>query len=813
METFKPNHSIRGRAALLATACLVIPMITADARDADGLARNELSKRSNAIQEAQELLKKGDEAYTIGNYEEAVNAYAGARSLIPDAPVSAELRDAATQRYAQASVEYARGLVRGGDLAGAKEAVDKVLAPTVAPENAGALAYRNQLDDPIRTNPALTKEYVQDVDAVRRLLYTAEGAYNLGKFDEAKRTYEAVIRIDPTNAAARRGLERLAQTKSNYYKSAYDQTRAEMLAEVDAGWETAVPQLDIDPALAEPGFSELTGDIVPVRNKIERIVIPKFQIEQASLDEAIDLLRIRAAENDTLETDSGQKGINITVSLGGADSPAATRLRDFRFDLQLSQLPVAQILRYITEVTGTTYSTDDFAVNIVPAGSTSTALVTRNYRVPPDFVSSISSANTARASDDPFGETPAGGLLAARLGAQEALAAQGVVFPEGASAKLLTGTLRVVNTEQNQAYISQIIETATNSEPVIISVAVTMIKVQEERLEELGFDWLLDNFGFGGSAWIPGQDKFNLTGGTVGNGRPLGDVPLAPYATTRNPITSGNRSGDYAVTSDSIDGLIFNPGGRQITQSAPGVLAVRGEISNATVNALMRGLNQKNGVDLVARPSVVTRSGQSSSIAVIREFIYPTEYEPPELPNDVGGNFDNNGGDGGGGRRGGGGSSPVTPATPTAFETQNVGITMEVLPVVDESKQFVNVTLNPVFKEFDGFVNYGSPINTTKNGLLGPVTLEVTENAILMPVFSKKAITTSVDVLNGATLVLGGLMQDNNQNVQDQVPILGSIPIIGRLFQSTVTKKTSTAIIFLVKVEIMDPTGRPYQSR
>ena len=54
------------------------------------------------------LLRKGDEAYQAGRYAEAVEAYAGAREMIPDAPVSAELRRAATERYAQASVEQAR---------------------------------------------------------------------------------------------------------------------------------------------------------------------------------------------------------------------------------------------------------------------------------------------------------------------------------------------------------------------------------------------------------------------------------------------------------------------------------------------------------------------------------------------------------------------------------------------------------------------------------------------------------------------------------------------------------------------------------
>jgi general secretion pathway protein D len=213
----------------------------------------------------------------------------------------------------------------------------------------------------------------------------------------------------------------------------------------------------------------------------------------------------------------------------------------------------------------------------------------------------------------------------------------------------------------------------------------------------------------------------------------------------------------------------------------------------------MRGLNQKKGVDMLAKPAVITRSGQASSISMVREFIYATEYEPPELPNSTGitsGNI-----------------TPVTPATPTAFETKDVGITMEVLPVVDENKQYVSVTLSPTFSDFDGFVNYGSPINTTVDGLLGPETATVTDNTILMPVFSKQSLSSTIDVADGSTVVIGGLMQDRVQNVEDKTPILGSLPILGRLFQSKASQSTSTAIIFFVNVELMDPTGRPYRER
>ncbi|MDP4645627.1 MAG: von Willebrand factor type A domain-containing protein [Akkermansiaceae bacterium] len=97
------------------------------------------------------------------------------------------------------------------------------------------------LDDSVRTNPALTGEHNEKVDQVRRNLYTAEGNYELGKYDAAKENYEAILRVDPYNSAARRGMEKVANAKSDYYRAAYDHTRSELLMQVDSSWELAVP--------------------------------------------------------------------------------------------------------------------------------------------------------------------------------------------------------------------------------------------------------------------------------------------------------------------------------------------------------------------------------------------------------------------------------------------------------------------------------------------------------------------------------------------------------------------------------------------
>jgi general secretion pathway protein D len=230
---------------------------------------------------------------------------------------------------------------------------------------------------------------------------------------------------------------------------------------------------------------------------------------------------------------------------------------------------------------------------------------------------------------------------------------------------------------------------------------------------------------------------------------------------------------------------------------------------------MMRGLDQKKGVDLVSKPSTVTRSGQSAKIEIIREFIYPSEYEPPELPQQIGNNnqnqFNNNGGGGGGGFAG---VTPITPAHPTAFEKRNVGTVLEVNPIVGADRKYIELTIKPEMTNFDGFVNYGTPINSTSTDFLGNVSLvEVTANRILQPVFSVIRANTSVTIADGATVMIGGMVEERVQNVNDKVPFLGSTPLFGSLFQSKALKPIKTNVLILVNVELQDPSGKPYRNR
>lgn len=815
-DRFTTLRASRARLLALAPAtCLLFSQPLAAQHSS--LAQAELQRRAANAAEAQELLIKGDEAYNAGKWSDAIAAYGGARELLPDAPATAAQRKAATERLVQASVEQARHQSKRGDVRGAGETIDKVLAEGVAPDDGFALEMQEQLNDPIRTNPAATLELTEDVEEVRLGLYKAEGFYNLGEYDQAARAYEDVLRVDPHNKAARRGMEQVTQSRADYYRAAYDEARASMLGEVDEAW-----QLRVRPSDEIPGFLE-TGDRpqdsrMLIANKLDLIRLPMVDLESVTLREALDFLRMQSVELDTLELDPARKGVNFVMELGAPDSETAKAIQATKITLQLRDVPLSTVLKYIGEITRTVSVPQEFAVSIRPAGASATDMITRVYKVPPDFLTAGGpAAGEGAGGGDPFADDATGeGLLAKRLTADEVLKQQGVPFPEGATATFnaANSTLRVNNTITNHSMIEQIVEAAASTEPAMVLVEVKVIKTQDRVLEELGFDWLLGEFSLGGSGLTPGAPAGTLSGGDL-NPENLLDVPVLPGQFNRYGITGGNRSGNEGILGDSIDDLIAQQasGVTRGSARAPGVLAVNGLINDANVTMLMRGLSQKKGIDLAVSPATATRSGQQSTIEVIREFIYPTEYEPPELPNTVDTpvliDFDT-----GDIEVGTPPLIPITPATPTSFTMKPVGMVLDVLPTVSADRHYIDIALKPTLTDFDGFINYGTPITSPSTDILGnPTRVTLTSNEILMPVFSVMKTETNLTVADGATFVIGGMLQEKLQKVQDKTQILGDLPLIGRLFRDEAYAPVRTAVVFLVTVKVVDPTGQPFRNR
>ncbi len=755
------------------------------------VAQQEITKRSESVVLAQELLLNGDAHYNKGEYKEAVSDYSQAFALIPVGGLSKELKGAASERYAQAAVEYCKSISRFGQYDEARQVLNSVLRPGVAKGHAGATQMLAKLDDPIRTNPALSAQLSRDAESAGQWLRKAEGYFNLGKFDDAVLAYEEVLHLDPYNKAARRGMERIAGAKSEYAGAAYDQTRSEAMMQVDSQWE-----LKVNPRVESLRTSDaLNEDEDRVQevyaNKLRQILVPIVDLQDVSIGEAYDMIRVWSKEYDQYSVDDTQKGVNFVLNIGSDDSEWGKSIRQKRVTLNLRNVPLTNVLDFVSRATGTQWRYEDHAVVVRPSGAADSSIHRRTFRVPPTFMQDAAN-HASTGNDDPFDEdTGSTGTLSARVSAKEFLKKLGVTFPEGATAKYIhgTGSLMVSNTLQNIDLIEQYVTTYAQTENAQVVMKLTIIDVARSDLDELGFDWLIGT--------TTGQSV--VSGGTQGNGRDI-TSDITGSLDDLSPVTSGLRSGDTMFDTGLFDASVAGTANsalvKQSVSNAPAVLALRAE----DVAVLMRGLSQKKNVERMETPSIIARSGEKATLFTGKELIYPTEYEPPELPSNVGADGD--------------GGFPVTPATPTAFETRFLGVNLEVEATISDDKNYVDVRIDSKVSSFDGYLNYGSPITSSTTDAIGnPVPIELSKNAILVPIFRSIPLNTAVTVQDGASFVIAGLNESSIQTVEDKVPLLGDIPLLGRFFKSEGLKKTDRALLIFINVELKDPTGKNWRER
>ncbi len=88
----------------------------------------------------------------------------------------------------------------------------------------------------------------------------------------------------------------------------------------------------------------------------------------------------------------------------------------------------------------------------------------------------------------------------------------------------------------------------------------------------------------------------------------------------------------------------------------------------------------------------------------------------------------------------------------------------------------------------------------------------LTPNVINQPIFNSRKVTTSVSVWDGQTVVLGGLMREDVQKTEDRTPIIGDIPLVGRLFRTNTEQHIKRNLVIFVTARLVNPAGQPVNS-
>jgi pilus assembly protein CpaC len=218
---------------------------------------------------------------------------------------------------------------------------------------------------------------------------------------------------------------------------------------------------------------------------------------------------------------------------------------------------------------------------------------------------------------------------------------------------------------------------------------------------------------------------------------------------------------DFARMFTSADGLTS----KTITGIFGGAAAGFGKTSPASgYNALLVGVNaqKKDGlVRVLAEPNIMAISGQTASFNSGGKIFIPVAHT-----RDIGG-------------------STVT------LEEKPFGVSLKFSPTVLDGDR-VNLKL---VSEVSELAQTGSPF-TTNDGVTS-----------ILPSLTSRSIDTAVQLRDGQSFAVAGLIRNNITETLSRFPVLGELPIFGALFRSTEFQKDQTELIFIVTPRLVKPAS------
>jgi Flp pilus assembly secretin CpaC len=164
--------------------------------------------------------------------------------------------------------------------------------------------------------------------------------------------------------------------------------------------------------------------------------------------------------------------------------------------------------------------------------------------------------------------------------------------------------------------------------------------------------------------------------------------------------------------------------------------------NDTELRAKLQGLLKAGEAAMLETQMVTARSGQKASSESIHEYIYPTEYEPPAPPRKDG-------------EEDRPAVFPMNPAIPTAFETRNVGSTLEVEPTIDTTGKMIDLRFLPEL------------VYHTGNETWTEVTEGENTYRIQMPNFYTIRFNTSVTLISGQPSMVAAASPKNDQGDAD----------------------------------------------
>ena len=382
--------------------------------------------------------------------------------------------------------------------------------------------------------------------------------------------------------------------------------------------------------------------------------------------------------------------------------------------------------------------------------------------------------------------------------------------------------------------------------------------------------WLGRKLGLKKGGYAPGYtESTSTTQYRLANGEILDDVTKTTYAANnetswrRNSLVNGRPSrlqnGIAGVDAMGGEGATYGDVNRYISRTGNVIsgqdasnndqfMKVNAFLGSADLSMILHMLSQRTDTDLLSAPKVLTRPGENAVIKVVTEYIYPTDY-----------NVQLQSSSSSGGYSGGSQSAVLAVVEPEQFEKREVGVILDVTPTLTDDGNLIDLELDTKVVDEPTWKNYGMKIPYSGNssslesftgigeifsslsdlianvgGELPASTRQmIVDNATVsaigamdslsssgdknmtyyeapmeQPFFHVRSISSKVSIFPGATIVMGGLITESRQAIDDKVPFLGDLPFIGRLFRSHAEETVKKNLLIFVTTRLVDVRGR-----
>jgi general secretion pathway protein D len=232
-----------------------------------------------------------------------------------------------------------------------------------------------------------------------------------------------------------------------------------------------------------------------------------------------------------------------------------------------------------------------------------------------------------------------------------------------------------------------------------------------------------------------------------------------PFGAEDGVVFGGSNPGGVPNLVDPATGALAFPSGL-----SAGVVAFPitiGGITFSDIAALINAAQTNNDFNIISTPQLMTLDNEEATVVVAENIPFSTRVDQ---------------------------GTAVTDRAIQSFEYRDVGVTLKVTPQINE-KRFVKLK---IFEEISRVVS-----ETVQTGI---------NQVVLAPTTRKRTAETNVQVRDGQTVVIAGLVGDDVDVSVSKVPCLGDIPLIGWLFRSeNRTTRRTNLLIFLTPHIVVSP--------